>query len=173
MRSRWVGSGTTGVGAGLFSGNRSFVAGGGGVGTGTCWGSGNRSGGSCTEGLGEADGLPYAVAYGFGGGNIFAGDIFGLGEGDCVGLGVGVLWVCANPVKENAVIAVIADNAANAITAVRSKKLVNPLPIMKSRSDKTNRERTPSNANQACTVSTADGRRSTQIKAFQSATICG
>jgi len=69
------------------------VAGGGGVGTGTCWGSGNRSGGSCTEGLGEADGLPYAVAYGFGGGNILAGDIFALGEGDGVGLGVGVLWV--------------------------------------------------------------------------------
>ena len=44
--------------------------------------------------------------------------------------------------------AAIADNAANAITAKRSKKLVNPLPIMKSRKIETNREWTPSNANQ-------------------------
>jgi len=57
------------------------------------------------------------------------------------------------------VIAAIADNAANAITAERSKKLINPLPIMKSRSDKTNRERTPSNANPAWTISTANQRR--------------
>ena len=95
MRSRWVGSGATGVGTGLFSGKRSFVAGGGGVGTGTCWGSGIRSGANCTEGLGEADGFPYPVAYGLGGGNIFVGDTFALGEGegDCVGLGMGVLCV--------------------------------------------------------------------------------
>lgn len=76
----------TGVGAGLFSGKRSLVAGGGGVGTGACWGSGNRSGGSCTDGLGEADGhgFPYAVAYGLGGsaGFVDDGDAFVLGEGD-------------------------------------------------------------------------------------------
>ena len=103
-RSGCSGCGPTGVGAGLFSGNKSFVAGGGGVGTGTCWGSGNRSGGNCTDGVGDADGhgFPYAVAYGFGGGAGLVGtgdtlvfgeaDAFVFGEGDGVGLGVGVPW---------------------------------------------------------------------------------
>jgi hypothetical protein len=93
-RSGSVVCGPTGVGAGLFSGNKSFVAGGGGVGIGTCCGSGIKSGANCTEGLGEGEGhFPYAVAYGLGGGAglVGAGDAFVLGEGvgDGVALGVG------------------------------------------------------------------------------------
>lgn len=94
-RSGSLGCGPTGVGSGLFSGNKSFVAGGGGVGTGTFWGSGIRSGANCTDGLGDGDGqgLPYAVAYGLGGGAglVGAGDAFvGEGDGDGVVLGAGV-----------------------------------------------------------------------------------
>jgi hypothetical protein len=92
-RSGSLGCGPTGVGAGLFSGRRSLVAGGGGVRTGTCCGSGIRSGANCTDGLGEGEGhFPYAVAYGLGGGAglVGAGDGFVLGEGDRVAAGVGV-----------------------------------------------------------------------------------
>ena len=119
-RSGSLGCGPTGVGTGLFSGNRSFVAGGGGVGTGTCCGSGIKSGANCTDGLGDGDGhgLPYAVAYGFGGGAglVGAGDAFVLGEGYGLALGVGVpgaFW--PRSVKANTVNTV---NVAKAISAV-------------------------------------------------------
>jgi hypothetical protein len=62
--------------------------------------------------------LPYAVAYGFGGGAglVGAGDAFVLGEGDGLALGVGVpgaFW--PRSVKANTVNTV---NVAKAISAV-------------------------------------------------------
>jgi hypothetical protein len=125
-RSGSLGCGPTGVGSGLFSGNKSFVAGGGGVGTGTCWGSGIRSGANCTDGLGDGDGqgLPYAVAYGLGGGAglVGAGEAFVLGEGDGDGvvLGVGVpgaFW--PRSVKANTINTVNVAKATNAVSVER------------------------------------------------------
>jgi hypothetical protein len=125
-RSGSPGCGPTGVGSGLFSGNKSLVAGGGGVGTGTCWGSGIRSGANCTDGLGDGDGqgLPYAVAYGLGGGAglVGAGDAFVLGEGDGDGVVLGVAVPGAfwpRSVKAKTINTVNVAQATNAVSVER------------------------------------------------------